>query len=333
MGEVRTEYANMESPRPFARQLAQLSQSLGLPLPMFKGRRLYTYGYGEDAWEITTFIFRDAALPNPAHLVYTKTYCNWGLGINLAIHEALSRQCHYARHLLPADSPYRDYGRRDEYGNIEVTPGDRNNMPPRRRHIEDMERENGALAEKVRFAAHLLEGPAASWWDTFQITHPLDTVTWAMFEEGFRTNHVSSGVLSLKRKEFRNLRQTNRTVAEYIEEFNILSRYAPEDVDTDAKRRERFLDGLSDELSVRLLVVYCPTFQELMDKARILAVKHKQVENRKRKSNTHHSGSPHKTRTSYDGYSKHGGSDHGSHDRRDGHLHDNHRSNHHNHKE
>src|SRR3954470_11951165 len=103
---------------------------------------------------------------------------------------------------------------------------------------------------KVRFAAHLLEGPAASWWDTFQITHPLDTVTWAMFEEGFRTNHVSSGVLSLKRKEFRNLRQTNRTVAEYIEEFNNLSLYAPEDVDTDAKRRERFLDGLSDEISV-----------------------------------------------------------------------------------
>src|SRR3954465_14234299 len=33
MGEVRTEYATMESPRPFARQLAQLSQSLGLPLP------------------------------------------------------------------------------------------------------------------------------------------------------------------------------------------------------------------------------------------------------------------------------------------------------------
>ena len=95
MGEVRTEYATMESPRPFARQLAQLSQSLGLPLPMFKGRRLYTYGYGEDAWEITTFIFRDAALPNPVHLIYTKTYCNWGLGINLAIHEALSRQCHH----------------------------------------------------------------------------------------------------------------------------------------------------------------------------------------------------------------------------------------------
>src|SRR3954462_8016872 len=34
-------------------------------------------------------------------------------------------------------------------------------------------------AEKVSFPAHLREGPAASWWDTFQITPPLDTVTWA----------------------------------------------------------------------------------------------------------------------------------------------------------
>src|SRR4051812_15431686 len=76
-----------------------------------------------------------------------------------------------------------------------------------------------------------------------------------------------------------------------------------------------------------------------MDKARILEGKHKEVENRKRKSNNHHSGSHHKSRTSYDGYSKHGGSDHGrhgSHDRHihggDGHRHDSHKSNRHNHK-
>jgi hypothetical protein len=40
-------------------------------------------------------------------------------------------------------------------------------------------------AEKVRFAAHLLEGPAASWWDTYQITHPIEGVTWDSFQEGF----------------------------------------------------------------------------------------------------------------------------------------------------
>ena len=114
-------------------------------------------------------------------------------------------------------------------------------------------------AEKVRFAAHLLEGPAASWWDNFQITHPIDEVTWAMFEDGFRTHHISSGVMGLKKKEFHNLRQDHRTVAEYIDAFNDLARYAPDDVDTDAKRKDKFLDGLNDDLSIQISVAYIPT--------------------------------------------------------------------------
>ena len=31
--------------------------------------------------------------------------------------------------------------------------------------------------EKVRFTAHLLEGPAAQCWETYQITHPLNDLT------------------------------------------------------------------------------------------------------------------------------------------------------------
>ena len=153
-----------------------------------------------------------------------------------------------------------------------------------------------------------------------------------MFEEGFRTAHVSSGVMSLKRREFRNLRQTNRTVAEYIEEFNNLSRYAPEDVDTDAKRRERFLDGLSDELAVQLSVVHAPDFQTLMDKARILEGKQRQVENRKRKHNTNYNPGPHqRTRTFHDGngnngHNHNGGNGH-NHNGGNGHRHDGHGSN------
>ncbi len=51
--------------------------------------------------------------------------------------------------------------------------------------------------EKVRFASHLLEGQVATWWDNFQITTPLEDVTWAIFEDGFRTAHISSGFLNL----------------------------------------------------------------------------------------------------------------------------------------
>jgi hypothetical protein len=46
-------------------------------------------------------------------------------------------------------------------------------------------------AEKVRFAAHLLEGPTLSWWNNFQITHPINEVTSDSFQEGFRTTHIS----------------------------------------------------------------------------------------------------------------------------------------------
>ena len=61
-------------------------------------------------------------------------------------------------------------------------------------------------AEKVRFTAHLLEGPAAQWWENYQITHPLDGLTWEDFRTAFRNAHISSGVMNLKKEQFRSLR-------------------------------------------------------------------------------------------------------------------------------
>src|SRR3954465_3932391 len=34
-------------------------------------------------------------------------------------------------------------------------------------------------ADRVRYVAHQLEGPAAEWWDNYQVTHPdIDAITW-----------------------------------------------------------------------------------------------------------------------------------------------------------
>jgi hypothetical protein len=169
-------------------------------------------------------------------------------------------------------------------------------------------------AEKVRFAAHLLEGPAANWWDTYQITHPIDVVTWDSFQEGFRAAHISSGVMGLK-KEFRDLRQRYCSVSEYIDEFTNLSRYAPDDVDTDAKRKEKFLEGLNDDLSIPLSIAYTPTFQSLLDQAIILENKMKQSESRKRKHHTRKYHEPVQKRNFHNGsggsgFHKNGGNNH-----------------------
>ena len=42
-------------------------------------------------------------------------------------------------------------------------------------------------AEKVRFAAHQLDGLAAAWWENYTATFPIANVTWDQFQQAFRT--------------------------------------------------------------------------------------------------------------------------------------------------
>src|ERR1041385_6536590 len=137
--------------------------------------------------------------------------------------------------------------------------------------------------EKVRFTSHQLDGPAAAWWDNYTTTYLMANVTWDQFQQAFRTAHVSVGAMSLKKREFCNLRQGGRSVAEYMKEFNKLSRYALGDVASGAAKQEKFLEGLNDELGVHLTVETFANYQEMVDKAIILEGKHQIMENRKRK--------------------------------------------------
>jgi hypothetical protein len=139
-------------------------------------------------------------------------------------------------------------------------------------------------AERVRLAAHQLEGSAAEWWDNYQISYPdIDAITWTQFQKAFRTAHVADGAMALKRHVFCDLRQGTRSVSEYGDLFNKLARYAPDDVSTDAKRQEEFMRGLNDEVSIQLVALKYNSFQELLDRAVIVEAKHKGIENRKRK--------------------------------------------------
>src|SRR5512142_1521282 len=138
--------------------------------------------------------------------------------------------------------------------------------------------------EKVIFAAHQLQGPASLWWDHFQATQPEgQPITWARFTAAFRRTHVPAGVVALKKREFRELKQGNRSVMEYLHEFNNLARYAPEDVREDEEKQEKFLAGMDPELSVRLVSGNYPDFQRLVDKSIRLEAKHKELESHKRR--------------------------------------------------
>ena len=122
-------------------------------------------------------------------------------------------------------------------------------------------------AEKVCFATHQLDGPAASWWEKYTTTFPIANVTWEQFQQAFRTAHVSTGAMIMKKCELRNLRQGNRTVGQYVDEISKLALYALDDVATDAAKQEKFMEGLNDEMSMQLMVATFNNNQELVDKA------------------------------------------------------------------
>jgi hypothetical protein len=104
------------------------------------------------------------------------------------------------------------------------------------------------------------------WWETYQVTHPVEGLDWDTFREGFRNAHISTGIMNLK-EEFYTLRKDGRTLKEYMDDYFSLSKYAPDNVDIDAKRNDKFLAGLKGELKIPLSVAYAPNYRAILDQA------------------------------------------------------------------
>jgi hypothetical protein len=67
-------------------------------------------------------------------------------------------------------------------------------------------------------------------------------------------------------------------VNEYLNKFTQLSRYAPDDVNTDEKKQDVFMNGLNDEIQFQLLNTDYADFQRMVDKAIIVENKLKEME-------------------------------------------------------
>jgi hypothetical protein len=138
--------------------------------------------------------------------------------------------------------------------------------------------------EMVQYASGCLEGLASDWWDAYTAAHPApNTITWQQFKDAFRAHHIPDGVLKLKQREFLALKQGNMSMNEYLDKFTQLSRYAPDEVNTDPKRQERFLDGLIGPLNYQLQSHTFPDFATLLNKAIGLENKRKELREQKRK--------------------------------------------------
>jgi hypothetical protein len=119
---------------------------------------------------------------------------------------------------------------------------------------------------KANFAALQLRGEALMWWDHFKSMQRGRAVTWDDFKQAFKSHHIPKGLMDRKMRELLALRQGSDTVYRYAQKFNSLCQYGGHHVDTDAKKMERFCDGLDGKLYERLNLLEPANFHELVNK-------------------------------------------------------------------
>jgi hypothetical protein len=76
--------------------------------------------------------------------------------------------------------------------------------------------------------------------------------------------------MKLKKKEFKALKQGSMTVSEYVTRFTQLPHYAPDNMDTDEKKQDWFLNELNNGLAYAPEAHNFKMFQDMVDKALIL---------------------------------------------------------------
>ncbi|KAG5549121.1 hypothetical protein RHGRI_014480 [Rhododendron griersonianum] len=133
-------------------------------------------------------------------------------------------------------------------------------------------------AQKVTLATFNLKGTARTWWEALQrqLTAPLPgvtpvvrrVVTWERFVQGFNDQYCPQSYQLRQEANFTHLVQGDMTVSEYEARFAELSKYAPELVDTEARKCKRFRSGLSSKVAPRLTTYETEDYGALVEMAR-----------------------------------------------------------------
>jgi hypothetical protein len=124
--------------------------------------------------------------------------------------------------------------------------------------------------QKTLFATQQLLGDASAWWANYTTTRPTDyQVPWAEFRDAFRAHYIPAGMMRKKRQEFMDHKQEGRFVHDYSKQFNHLAQYAPDQVDTDDKKKDRFMIGLSTKLQECMSLNTGGTFLEFVSNVMI----------------------------------------------------------------
>ncbi|XP_057775390.1 uncharacterized protein LOC130994361 [Salvia miltiorrhiza] len=124
--------------------------------------------------------------------------------------------------------------------------------------------------ERLSCVAFQLTGSADFWWEAKRkamTPQQLANLSWEDFKTEIYDKYIPKSYRKRKETEFYNLKQNKMSVTEYDRVFCDMSRYAPQQVDTDEKMSEKFRSGLRHEIKMALASHGDLTYSEALSRA------------------------------------------------------------------
>ncbi|CAN6453987.1 unnamed protein product [Victoria cruziana] len=120
----------------------------------------------------------------------------------------------------------------------------------------------------VHFGTFLLVKDAKAWWKyLLDIIFEGQQLTWEEFSTEFRETYVSQVARERRVREFLELAQAGRSVAEYAAKFRHLQHYSPHLFSSEKERTNKFVWGLNEGLRLRVMSNNPPTLLQAVEMA------------------------------------------------------------------
>ncbi|XP_074322993.1 uncharacterized protein LOC141659949 [Apium graveolens] len=142
------------------------------------------------------------------------------------------------------------------------------------------------------YASYFLKGEANYWWESTRAVEGEGPVLWARFIELFLEKYFPDCLQNQLEVEFLELKQDEKSVAEYEAKFTELARLVPVYVNTEAQKVKRFQQGLKPEIRSGVVALQLKIYPSVVQAALViesdqkLAAKEKGDKKRKSESIT-----------------------------------------------
>jgi len=122
--------------------------------------------------------------------------------------------------------------------------------------------------DKAQFAAFTFKDEALHWWTTIEAMRAgQPPMTWAELKREFVGRYYPANFKYQMQRQFTDLRQGDKSVSQYVDEFVRLSKYATQMVADEQERAQRFIDGLHPTINQFIEPFGLTTFAKAMETA------------------------------------------------------------------